>query len=87
MLGMPEARPKVHREGVPGEYGIELYFPHGGDFKIDLSLDIPGQGVKNISFKVDVKDERASKEAKTQPYRLEVVDWPKMVMAGQPTEL
>lgn len=87
MLGMPEAKPKVHREGVPGEYGIELYFPHGGDFKIDLALDIPGQGVKNISFKVDVKDERSSKVAKVQPYRLEVVDWPKMVMAGEPTEL
>ncbi|MFX8907153.1 hypothetical protein ABTM87_20185, partial [Acinetobacter baumannii] len=59
----------------------------GGDFKIDLALDIPGQGVKNISFKVDVKDERASKVAKVQPYRLEVIDWPKMVMAGEPTEL
>lgn len=87
MPGMPEARPKVHREGVPGEYGIELYFPHGGDFKIDLALKIPGESVQNISFKVDVKDERATKSPKVQPYRLEVVDWPQMVMAGEPTEL
>lgn len=87
MQGMPEAKPNVHREGVPGDYGIELYFPHGGDYKIDLALDIPGEGKKTISFLVDVKDERPANASRPQPYRLDVVDWPTTAMAGQPTKL
>lgn len=87
MQGMPEARPNVHREGVPGDYGIELYFPHGGDYKIDLSLDIPNEGKNTISFLVDVKDERPANAAKPQPFRLDVVDWSAHAMAGQPTKL
>jgi YHS domain-containing protein len=87
MQGMPEAKPNVHREGVPGDYGIELYFPHGGDYKIDLTLDIPGEGKKSISFIVDVKDERPANSSKPQPYRLDVVDWPVHAMAGLPTKL
>lgn len=87
MQGMPEARPKVHREGVPGDYGIELYFPHGGDYQIDLALTIPGDSVKKIAFKVDVKDERPANATKVQPYTLKVIDWPKNAKAGVPTKL
>jgi hypothetical protein len=87
MEGMPAAKPRIHREGVPGEYGIELYFPHGGQFKVDLALDIPGDGVKNISFLLNVKDERISKVPKAQPYRLAIIDWPKKAMAGAPVAL
>lgn len=87
MQGMPEAKPNVHREGVPGDYGIELYFPHGGDYKIDLTLDIPGVGKKVVSFIVDVKDERPANANRSQPYRLDVVDWPVHATAGQATKL
>lgn len=87
MQGMPEARPKVHREGVPGDYGIELFFPHGGDYQIDLTLNIPGDSPKKITFKVDVKDERPAAEAKVQPFQLKVVDWPTNARAGVPTNL
>ena len=87
MQGMPEAKPNVHREGVPGDYGIELYFPHSGDYKIDLTLDIPGAGKKVVSFIVDVKDERPTNVNRPQPYRLDVVDWPVHATAGQPTKL
>lgn len=87
MQGMPPARPNVHREGVPGDYGIELFFPHGGDYQIDLALDIPGAGKKEISFFVDVRDERPASAAKVQPYRLDVVDWPAHAKAGSPTKL
>lgn len=86
MMGMPEVRPKVHREGVPGDYGMELYFPHGGEYKIDLALNIPGDGVKNISFLVDVKDEKPA-ATKAQPYKLKVIDWPKNARAGVKTNL
>lgn len=87
MQGMPEARPKVHREGVPGDYGVELYFPHGGDYQIDLALNIPGEGLKKIAFVVDVKDERPATTQKTQPYQLKVIDWPKSAKAGVVTNL
>lgn len=87
MPGMPEAKPEVHREGVPGDYGIVLFFPHGGDYKIDLKLAIPGDGTKEISFVVDVKDEKPADQAKPQPYKLEVVEWPAHAMAGQSQKL
>ncbi|MBX3117970.1 MAG: hypothetical protein KF784_02820 [Fimbriimonadaceae bacterium] len=87
MPGMPSAKPQIHREGVPGDYGIVLYFPHGGDYQIDLSLNIPGDGVKKASFTVSVGDERPSKMAKELPYRLDVVNWPKEAVAGKPIDL
>lgn len=87
MPGMPEAKPEVHREGVPGDYGVVLFFPHGGDYKIALALNIPGQGKHDIAFVVDVKDERPASSTKAQPYTLEVVDWPAHAEAGKPTAL
>jgi hypothetical protein len=87
MAGMPSAEPKVHREGVPGDYGIELYFPHGGDYQIDLTLNIPNDGVHKIAFKVSAQDERAGSVNRSQPYRLDVIDWPKNAKAGQKQSL
>jgi YHS domain-containing protein len=87
MMGMPEAKPKVHREGVPGDYGVELYFPHGGEYKLDLALHFPGEESKKISFLVDVKDERPATGSKVQPYQLKVIDWPKNAVAGKATKL
>lgn len=83
MAGMPAAKPTVHREGVPGDYGVVLFFAHGGEYKLDLKLAIPNDGVKNISFRLNVKDERPANSHKVQPYRLAVVDWPKGAKAGQ----
>ncbi len=87
MPGMPEAKPEVHREGVPGDYGVVLFFPHGGDYQIALTLNIPGNGEHKIAFKVDVKDERPASTGKAQPFTLKVVEWPAHAMAGQPTNL
>jgi hypothetical protein len=87
MAGMPEARPRVHREGVPGDYGIELFAPHGGEYRIDLLLKFPGEGEHKIDFLVNVKDERAAIKNKPQPYSLKVVGLPQPAIAGQPTNL
>jgi len=87
MPGMPEAKPEVHREGVPGDYGIVLFFPHGGDYKVDLTLKIPGRGEHKIAFKVDVKDERPASANKPHPFTLKAVEWPAHAMAGKPTNL
>ncbi|MFM7187471.1 MAG: FixH family protein [Armatimonadota bacterium] len=75
MAGMPEQRPKIHTEGIPGDYGIECFFPHGGEYKIALSLQIPGiQEVVRTDFLVDVRDEAApgTRKAVPKPYIVDV---------------
>ncbi len=87
MQGMPEARPNIHREGVPGDYGLELFFPHGGDYKIDVTAKFPSGETHKFSFVVDVRDERPTAGTRVMPYRLEVIDWPHHVDAGKPAAL
>lgn len=72
MPGMPSASPKVHREGVPGEYGIEAFFPHGGPYKIALRLVMPDGSQHDVAFNVNVKDERGTATARL-PYYLKIV--------------
>lgn len=75
MAGMPEQRPKIHTEGIPGDYGIECFFPHGGEYKIALTLQIPGiQEVVRTDFLVDVRDEAApgTRKSVPRPYALDV---------------
>ena len=76
MPGMPVARPNVHREGVPGDYGLELFFPHGGEFKIALRLTPPGAKPIFAAFNVGVKDS-GTRKARPAPYRVELIDPPK----------
>lgn len=82
MMGMPIVKPDIHREGVPGDYGMVLFFAHGGDYKIDLNLKIPNDTPKHISFLVKVKDERAHAVNTVAPYQLKLVQNTKMPMAG-----
>jgi len=75
MAGMPEQRPKIHTEGIPGDYGIECFFPHGGEYKIALSLQIPGvKDLLRADFLVDVRDEAApgTRKAVPKPYAVDV---------------
>lgn len=89
MAGMPAQSPKIHSEGVPGDYGLECFFPHGGQYQIALSLLPPGE-TKPItaSFLVDVQDAEArqSKKPIPKPYFVEVKSRG-AVVAGKPTEL
>jgi hypothetical protein len=89
MPGMPAQAPKIHREGVPGDYGIECFFPHGGEYQIDLTLTPPGEPKPfTVSFKVDVKDADAVKNRKPRPkpFTVEIVNRPS-AKAGEPTPL
>ncbi len=88
MQGMPEMRPKVHREGVPGDYGLELFFPHGGIYQIDLSLKLPGvETPKAVTFRVAVKDERPAGSKVQAPYKLRVLPPTSPRVMGKSTEL
>ncbi|RYG45368.1 hypothetical protein EON79_12830, partial [bacterium] len=86
MEGMPPQRPSIHREGRAGVQGLELYFPHGGEYQIALTLTPKGGKPFQAVFKVAVRDERPAKAAKA-PYELRVVDFPKHARSGQPVDL
>lgn len=88
MPGMPVAKPPIHTEGVPGDYGIELFFPHGGDYRIDLKVTPPGEKPIAVSFTVPVKDGEAKKGATVvKPYRVELLHLPEGAKAGEPLKL
>ncbi|MCX6379092.1 MAG: FixH family protein [Armatimonadetes bacterium] len=89
MPGMPAQKPKIHTEGVPGDYGIETYFPHGGEYLVELELTAPGETMPiKVSFTVDVKDAEAVKnrKPKPKPFFLEITNKP-VAKAGEPTPL
>jgi len=93
MPSMPKANPRVHAEGVPGDYGLVTTFPHGGDYQIDLTIVPPNEGEKeyNVSFNVSVKDEdpaRAKrKDAAPKPYSLNLQLEPSRPVAGETVTL
>jgi hypothetical protein len=92
MASMPAVKPKIHSEGVPGDYGLVTRFPHGGDYLITLNITPPGEGVEpfTVSFPVSVKDakEKGAKEQKVEaPYTLEVKSNPPRPILGQPAVL
>ncbi|MBB6050804.1 FixH family protein [Armatimonas rosea] len=89
MAGMPAQSPKIHTEGVPGDYGLECYFPHGGQYQIALSLTIPGESKPlTARFLVDVQDAEArqGKKPAPKPYFVELKSVGS-AEAGKPVEL
>ncbi|HLP00095.1 MAG TPA: FixH family protein [Fimbriimonas sp.] len=84
MPGMPAATPKVHREGVPGDYGVELHFPHAGAYDLDLSISIPGGEKVGVRFSLNVKDPGPVVPA-AKPFKLSFVSAPKQ--AGKTANL
>lgn len=87
MEGMPPQKPPIHTEGVPGDYGITFFFPHGGKYKVDLTITPPGDPKFKATFLLDVKDERPAKgKPKAKPYRLDIVN-PSGAEAGKPFTL
>lgn len=83
MPGMPVAKANVHSEGVPGDYGLELFFPHGGDYKIGIRLTPPGAKPIYAAFTVSVKDADARPaKPRVAPYRVELLGLPKEPKAG-----
>lgn len=86
MPGMPVVRPRIHSEGVPGDYGIELYFPHGGTYKIGVRSTPPGSKPIFAVFRVEVKDAEERRPVKA-PFAVELLDLPKVAKAGEPVRL
>jgi len=89
MASMPAQLPKTHSEGVPGDYGVVVYFPHGGDYRLDLKISPPGGAPFTVAYKLPVGDAHAAKGrfAAPRPYTLEVVSDPRTPEAGKPATL
>ena len=89
MASMPAQSPKTHTEGVPGDYGVVVYFPHGGDYQLDLTITPLNDKAFTVSYKVPVGDARASTGRKPapKPYTLEVRSDPPTPEAGKPAQL
>lgn len=89
MASMPAQLPKSHSEGVPGDYGVVLFFPHGGEYQLDLTVTPPGDKAFTVSYKLPVGDAQTARtrKAKSRPYTLEMTSDPKTPEAGKPVAL
>ncbi len=87
MPGMPEQKPNTHKEGRAGVQGLELFFPHGGEYLIELAITPKGGEPIKAAFKINAGDERPAGGTKKQPYELKVIQWPDHVVTGKPVDL
>src|SRR5579863_8814141 len=78
MASMPAQSPRIHAEGVPGDYGVVLLFPHGGEYRLDLTITPPADKPFTVSYNVPVGDVQTDRrrKPKPKPYSLEVASNP-----------
>jgi YtkA-like len=100
MPSMPRFDEIAHREAVPGDYGVHPTFPHGGDYRLSLTLRPPGEQPPTMTprndspltfeFPLEVAD-AAPPNPRTRvspvPFTLTVSSVPAAPVAGQATEI
>jgi hypothetical protein len=99
MPSMPRFDELAHREGIPGLFGVHPTFPHGGEYRLCLTVLPPEiQPVGDprptvplsFEFPLTVYDAVASprrESAKVRPYTLDLILEPRHPVAGQPVEM
>jgi len=99
MPSMPPFDEIAHREDVVGVFGVHPTFPHGGDYRLCLTVLPPEvQPIGDprptdsftFEFPLTVWDSAASptrESRKIKPYALDVVATPRHPIAGEPVEL
>jgi hypothetical protein len=89
MPSMPKQKPSTHTEAVPGDYGVIVYFPHGGEYQIDLTITPPGEKAFTVSFRVPVQDagDPKKRKPKPKPFTLTLTANPRAPKVGEPVEL
>ncbi len=99
MPAMPRFDELAHREGIPGVYGVHPVFPHGGDYRLCLTIlppEIQPVGdprpteAFDFEFPLVVYDATSSptrESAKVRPFLLDVIATPRHPVAGEPVEL
>src|SRR5262245_31111093 len=99
MPSMPKFDQVAHYEGIPGVFGVHPVFPHGGDYRLCLTIQPPDLGTAGgaaqraaltFDFPLTVQDAEASPAPafrKVRPFALELVTIPRRPLAGQPVDL
>jgi hypothetical protein len=99
MPAMPRFDEIAHREGIPGVYGVHPVFPHGGDYRLCLTIlppeiqpigDPRPTEAFDLEFPLVVYDATSSptrEAAKVKPFLLDVVATPRHPVAGEPVDL
>lgn len=87
MPGMPRIEAVAHAEGIPGEYGIHPSFPHGGEYRLRLSIQPPGAEPFVRDFPLAVKDADPKRKPAPPRFSLDVTAEPRRPQAGKPVEL
>ena len=89
----------AHREGIPGVYGVHPSFPHGGDYRLCLTIlppevqpigDPRPTEAFTFEFPLTVWDASSSptrESAKVKPYVLDLIASPRHPTAGESVEL
>ena len=89
----------AHGEGVPGVYGIHPSFPHGGDYRLCLTIlppevqpigDPRPTQAFTVEFPLTVYDGTSSptrEAAKVRPFTLDVLATPRHPAAGESVDL
>src|SRR5688572_9424892 len=95
MPGMAHFDEVAHSEGAPGVYGVHPDFPHGGDYKVTLSLStpVPGSlfGRRSFDFELPLQvlepDEARLQEGRVRTFMLELDAPVRPFSEGQPALL
>lgn len=89
MPSMAKIVETAHPEGIPGEYGVHPWFPHGGEYLLQLHITPPGGEQFSVRFPLVVGDavEAKNKKRLPPPYFVEMKASPKSPKAGQEVEL
>jgi hypothetical protein len=99
MPSMASFEEVAHREGIPGVFGVHPVFPHGGDYRLCLTIlppEVQPIGAPRptvplaFEFPLVVHDATSSPKrdsAKVRPFALDLIVTPRHPVAGEPVEL
>lgn len=98
MPSMPKFDELAHREGIPGVFGVHPVFPHGGDYRLCLTIlppevrrfGVPPAEAITFEFPLSVRDAESNPQPaarRVRPFQLDVTTNPRQPVAGQEVEI
>jgi hypothetical protein len=89
MPSMAKMVETAHPEGVPGEYGVHPWFPHGGEYQLQLHITPPGGQEFTAKFPLAVGDfvEAKGRKRVPAPFYLNLQAVPRVPKAGEEVDL
>ena len=99
MPSMPKFDELAHREGIPGVFGVHPVFPHGGDYRLCLTIlppEIPrvrrparrGRHLRVSAHRSRMRRRTPTPAARrVRPFQLDVTTDPRQPVAGEDVEI